>query len=473
MLTFTPMNETFHPSSSRGDTICAIATPLGGAIAVVRVSGSQAIPITDRLFSKSILQSPNRSLHYGTILYPTGQAVDEVMVSVYRAPHSYTGEDATEISCHGSPYIAGEILRLLLDAGCRQATGGEFTLRAFLNGKMDLSQAEAVADLISSSNGATHRLALSQLRGNVSGRLADLRQQLLHITSLLELELDFSDHEELEFADRSQLLHLSLTLQEQLGELSASFRSGRAIKEGIPVAIVGKTNVGKSTLLNQLAGEERAIVSDIHGTTRDVIEDSITIHGVSFRFIDTAGLRATDDTIERIGIDRTYKKLNESSVVLWVVDAQPSSAEIAEMEKRCTDKQLILVFNKSDLPGSPSTLTAPLSSSHRCGIPVISISAKIGTGLDELRQLIYDGAHLPDLHSMETVITSARHYDALCHAQSNLQRVIDGLHLGLSGDLLSEDLRLCLNDLGEITGQGVITSSEVLNNIFSHFCIGK
>ena len=472
MLTFTPMNQTFHPSTSCSDTICAIATALGGAIAVIRVSGSQAIPVTDRIFSKDILHSPGRTLHYGTILDPCGPAVDEVMVSVFRSPHSYTGEDSTEISCHGSRYIAGEILRLLLEGGCRQATGGEFTQRAFLNGKMDLSQAEAVADLISSTTRASHRLAFTQLRGHVSGSLAVLREQLLHITSLLELELDFSDHEELEFADRSQLLELSHTIQQRLCRLMESFRSGRAVKEGIPVAIVGKTNVGKSTLLNQLVGEERAIVSDIHGTTRDVIEDSITIHGVSFRFIDTAGLRTTDDEIERIGIDRTYLKLSESSIVLWVIDALPSEAECEEMQKRCADKRLVLVVNKADLPGRTDLLSSP-ASSPLAGVPSIAISAKEGTGLDLLRQLIYDEARLPDLDSMETVITSARHYDALRSAHANLQRVIDGLQSGLSGDLLSEDLRLCLNDLGEITGQGVITSSEVLNNIFSHFCIGK
>ena len=346
----------------RDDTICAVATAIGGAIAIIRVSGPEAIAATDRIFSKPLSQAGGQTLHYGWIITPTnndakgGEVVDEVMVSVYRAPHSYTGEDATEISCHGSRYIVNRVMQLLIEGGCRQALGGEFTQRAFLAGKLDLSQAEAVADLIASSNRAAHHTAMNQLRGSVSTELSALRDQLMRMTSLLELELDFSDHEELEFADRSELQQLSHTILAHLQHLASTFASGSAIKEGIPVAIVGKTNVGKSTLLNQLVGEERAIVSSVHGTTRDVIEDCITIEGICFRMIDTAGLRSTTDEVEQIGIGRTFRKLSEASIVLWVVDEVPTPEEVADMENRCRDKQLIIVNNKTDIADITPTL---------------------------------------------------------------------------------------------------------------------
>lgn len=481
----------------RDDTICAVATAIGGAIAIIRVSGPEAISATDRIFSKPLSQAGGQTLHYGWIIAPAGgdedegEVVDEVMVSVFRAPHSYTGEDATEISCHGSRYIVNRVMQLLIESGCRQALGGEFTQRAFLAGKLDLSQAEAVADLIASSNRAAHHTAMNQLRGSVSTELATLRNQLLRMTSLLELELDFSEHEELEFADRTELQQLSQTILTHLQQLASTFASGSAIKEGIPVAIVGKTNVGKSTLLNQLVGEERAIVSSVHGTTRDVIEDCITIEGICFRMIDTAGLRSTTDEVEQIGIGRTFRKLSEASIVLWVVDEVPTPEEVADMVDRCREKQLIIVNNKTDIADLTPALRQ-LTASHADGnsadsdaegsgspVPthpctdVIGISARQGESIPALRQAILRAAHLPDLSSSDAIISSARHYDALRQAEAHLSRVIEGLDYGLSGDLLSEDLRLCLHSLGEITGQEAFSSSAVLENIFSHFCIGK
>ena len=463
----------------RDDTICAVATAIGGAIAIIRVSGPEAISATDRIFSKPLSQAGGQTLHYGWIIAPAGgvegegEVVDEVMVSVFRAPHSYTGEDATEISCHGSRYIVNRVMQLLIEGGCRQALGGEFTQRAFLAGKLDLSQAEAVADLIASSNRAAHHTAMNQLRGSVSTELATLRDQLLRMTSLLELELDFSDHEELEFADRSELQQLSQTILAHLQHLASTFAAGSAIKEGIPVAIVGKTNVGKSTLLNQLVGEERAIVSSVHGTTRDVIEDCITIEGICFRMIDTAGLRSTTDEVEQIGIGRTFRKLSEASIVLWVVDEVPTPEEVADMENRCRDKQLIIVNNKTDMADLTPTLRQLIASHKDGSLDIIGISARQGESIPALRQAILRAAHLPDLSSSDAIISSARHYDALRQAEAHLSRVIVGLDSGLSGDLLSEDLRLCLHSLGEITGQETFSSSAVLENIFSHFCIGK
>ena len=317
------------------DTICALATPAGGAIGIIRISGEKALDITDSIFRptrqyRTLHDARTQTVTYGTIMDGDGNTVDNALVSVFRAPHSYTGENCAEISCHGSRYILNKVLQLLINAGCRQANPGEYTQRAFLNGKMDLSQAEAVADLIASTNSATHRLAVGQLRGNISTEMSRLRDRLLKMTSLMELELDFSDHEELEFTDRSELFDLAQTIDSHIMRLTSSFSSGLAIKQGIPVAIVGKTNVGKSTLLNLLVGEEKAIVSNIHGTTRDVIEDTTDINGVTFRFIDTAGIRKTDDEIERIGIERTYSKLNSATIVLWLVDDIPSGDECEE-----------------------------------------------------------------------------------------------------------------------------------------------
>ena len=341
---------------------------------------------------------------------------------------------------------------------------GEFTQRAYLNGKMDLSQAEAVADLIASSNKATHDIALNQLRGHFSTELSRLREQLLQLTSLLELELDFSDHEDLEFADRSELLELSKTIDNHILRLASSFETGQALKNGIPVAIIGKTNVGKSTLLNRLLKDDRAIVSDIHGTTRDTIEDTIDIHGVTFRFIDTAGIRQTTDEIEQIGINRTYAAIEKARIILWLIDTEPSTEDINDLTKRTENKKLIVLKNKSDKNDN--------NSYNLLNLPFIAISAKFGTGIEALELAIYEAADIPTLQEGDIIVTNARHYEALTLAHSHLQRVIDGLQQQLSGDLLSEDLRQALDTLAEITG-GQITPNEVLGNIFNHFCVGK
>ncbi len=459
------------------DTICALATAPGGALGIIRISGAQSLEILSHIFTKNLSDAKANTIHFGHIIerknhsgnvehvaIPSPQTIDEVLVSVFRAPRSYTGEDSAEISCHGSRYILNKILELLVHNGCRMAQPGEFTKRSFLNGKLDLSQAEAVADLIASSNKATHQLAMSQLRGSVSSELAQLRDQLLHLTSLLELELDFSDHEDLEFADRTELNTIAKSIDKQVTRLAQSFETGQAIKQGIPVAIVGKTNVGKSTLLNRLLKDDRAIVSDVHGTTRDTIEDTIDINGVTFRFIDTAGIRQTTDQVEKIGIERTYSAIDKARIVLWVIDQKPSTKEFDDILERTENKKLIVVRNKID--------TAENSHFALVKIPLIEISAKQGTNLAQLEQTIYEAAGIPTLSDTDVIITNARHYDALVRARQSLSRVLDGLRLGLSGDLLSEDLREVLNILSEITG-GQITTHEVLGNIFKNFCVGK
>ena len=444
-------------------TICALATAPGGAIGIIRISGPRTLEILSRVFSKNLANADGNTIHYGHI--KDGEAVvDEVLVSVFRAPYSYTGEESAEISCHGSRYILNKVLALLIENGCRQANPGEFTQRAYLNGKMDLSQAEAVADLIASTNQATHQIAMSQLRGHFSSQLAQLREQLLKLTSLLELELDFSDHEDLEFADRSELLELTKTINNHITHLAQSFETGQAIKRGIPVAIVGKTNVGKSTLLNALLKDDRAIVSDIHGTTRDTIEDTIDIKGITFRFIDTAGIRQTTDTIEQIGIDRTYAAIEKARIVLWLIDKEPSIEEINDISQRTENKKLIVVKNKIDKEEN--------NSYNLLNLPFVAISAKFGTGMEELERAIYEASDIPTLTENDIIVTNARHYDALVRAHEHIQRVIDGLQMQLSGDLLSEDLRQALDTLAEITG-GQITPNEVLGNIFKNFCVGK
>ena len=461
--------------TTNNDTICAVATATGGAIGIVRVSGPDAIHFTDSIFrsasGRKLKESRAGSVIFGQIVDTDGQTVDEVLVSLFRAPHSYTGQDSTEISCHGSKYILEQVCRLLIEAGCRQAGPGEFTQRAFLAGKLDLSQAEAVADLIASGNRATHRIAMSQLKGHFSSELTILREQLLQLTSLLELELDFADHEELEFADRTELLSLARRADDRITELARSFKTGQALKEGIPVAIVGKTNVGKSTLLNRLLKDDRAIVSDIHGTTRDTIEDTIQIKGVSFRFIDTAGIRQTADTIEQIGISRTYAAIDKALIVIWITDAQPTAQDIKTITPHLEDKKLILAFNKCDLQSysgfDTSALQLPQDS-----FKTIEISAKFNNNIPELEELIYSMADIPEINADTVIVTQARHYEALCKAHANLTRVIDGLTSTLPGDLIAEDLRLVLQDLADITG-GAITPGETLQNIFSHFCIGK
>ena len=445
------------------ETICALATAPGGAIGIIRISGPQTLEILSRVFTKNLTQAQPNTIHYGHIKNGE-EVVDEVLVSVFRAPHSYTGEESAEISCHGSRYILNKVLALLIANGCRQAGPGEFTQRAYLNGKMDLSQAEAVADLIASTNLATHQIAMSQLRGHFSSKLAQLREQLVKLTSLLELELDFSDHEDLEFADRSELKELTKTIDNHITRLAKSFETGQALKQGIPVAIVGKTNVGKSTLLNRLLKDDRAIVSDIHGTTRDTIEDTIDINGITFRFIDTAGIRQTQDEVEQIGITRTYAAIDKARIVLWLIDEEPSTEEINDISQRAENKKLIIIKNKADKADS--------NSYNLLNRPFITISAKFGTGIDELEQAIYEAANIPALTENDIIVTNARHYDALVRAHDCIQRVIDGLEMQLSGDLLSEDLHQALDTLAEITG-GQITPNEVLGNIFKNFCVGK
>ena len=460
------------------DTICALATQPGGALGIIRISGPRSLEILSHVFQgKGDVQSfPANTIHYGHIVdYVQYDAVsqhqstlDEVILSVFHAPHSYTGEDSVEITCHGSRYILNKVLELLIEHGCRMANPGEFTQRAYLNGKMDLSQAEAVADLIASTNRATHQMAMSQLKGHFSSELAQLREQLLKLTSLLELELDFSDHEDLEFANRSELLELAQTIDRHITRLAKTFDAGNALKQGIPVAIAGKTNVGKSTLLNRLLHEDRAIVSDIHGTTRDVIEDCIDIQGVSFRFIDTAGIRQTSDAIEQMGIERTYRMIDKACIVLWLIDAVPTAEECKDMLERTSDKSLIIIQNKIDQSDTDlfSHLTLPT-------VRFLKLSAKHGTNIDILERAIYEAADIPTLSETDVIISSVRHYQSLIRAHENLLRVVEGLQLQTSGDLLSEDLRLVLSDLADITGKSMITSQEVLNNIFSHFCVGK
>lgn len=466
------------------NTICAIATAPGGAIGIIRISGPMAINIADRIFrpvgsTLSLSERKAYTLAFGNIVNANNDVVDEVLVSIFRAPHSYTGENSVELSCHGSVYVLQQVMLLLTENGCSPAGPGEFTQRAFLNGKMDLSQAEAVADLISSTNKATHDMAMSQLKGHFSNELADLRAHLLKLTSLLELELDFSDHEELEFADRSELYTLANDIHKRLLSLARSFEVGNALKNGIPVAIVGNTNVGKSTLLNHLLHEEKAIVSDVHGTTRDFIEDTTIINGIQFRFVDTAGIRKTDDVVENIGIERTYQKMQEAKIVLWLIDKQPSDSEIEDIKTRVAGKKLIIVRNKMDLTNSSlnnSSSAKPIIQNSTFNIQnssSVDISAKYGTNISKLEQLIVEAANIPQLSESDIVITSVRHYSALLHADESLQRVIDSMNLGLSGDLLAEDLRMVIDYLAEITGEERITPQETLQNIFTHFCVGK
>jgi tRNA modification GTPase len=424
------------------DTICALATAPGGALGIIRVSGPDALSVVSSLCSVHCVNCAANTIHY-THITDGSDIIDEAMVSIFRAPHSYTGEDAVEISCHGSRYILNKVLELLVQHGCRMASPGEYTQRAYLNGKMDLSQAEAVADLIASTNRATHHLAMSQLRGGISSELATMREQLLKLTSLLELELDFSDHEDLEFADRSELLELAKTIDNHITHLADTFQTGNALKNGIPVAIVGAPNVGKSTLLNALLGEERAIVSDIQGTTRDAIEDTILLGGITFRFIDTAGIRHTDDQIENLGIERSIAAARRARIILMMTEPGVPYPDIPTND----DQTVIRIENKTQ-----------------------AFQAKYGIGIEALKQQLIAAA--PKTSDSDIIITNTRHYDALVRAHEAILRVIEGLEIQMSGDLLSEDLRLALNILAEITGTQ-ITPNEVLGNIFKHFCVGK
>lgn len=457
------------------DTICAVSTaPGAGGIAVIRVSGPEAIAICNTIFvprtaGKDLLSQKAYTLRYGSIRRGE-ELIDEVLIALFRAPHSFTGEDTVEITCHGSVYIQQQIMQLLIESGCRSALPGEYTQRAFMNGKMDLSQAEAVADLIASTSAGQHRLALNQMRGGFSHELKNLREQLLHITSLMELELDFSDHEELEFADRSELSTLAAHIETVISRLANSFSVGNAIKNGIPVAIIGETNAGKSTLLNVLLNEDKAIVSDIHGTTRDVIEDTVNIGGITFRFIDTAGIRETHDAIESIGIERTFQKLDQADIVLWMIDAADANQQIAQLSEKILPhsegKQLILVFNKADLLADNRFKPAGLPN-----VQSIFISAKKREHIDELQDLLIQAAHIPSLSSNDIIVTNIRHYEALTHALESIHRVQEGLSANLSGDFISQDLRECIFHLSDIIGE--VTTDQVLGNIFERFCIGK
>ena len=449
---------------SSKETICALATSPGGALGIIRVSGSHAFDAVSSICHLSCNTIVANTIHYTHITNGT-EVIDEAMVSVFKAPRSYTGEDCVEISCHGSRYILNKVLELLVQKGCRMAAPGEFTQRAYLNGKMDLAQAEAVADLIASTNRSTHHMAMSQLRGGISSELSTLRDRLLHLTSLLELELDFSDHEDLEFADRKELQTIAEDISARITRLAQSFKTGQALKQGIPVAIIGKTNVGKSTLLNRLLHEERAIVSDIHGTTRDTIEDTIDIKGITFRFIDTAGIRQTTDTIEQIGIERTFAAVSKARIVIFLMDENTKEEEIQELQELTQDKETIILYNKADKIDL-QTFSPPIA-------PQLCISAKTGYNLDKLEAKLLETANIPELNENDIIVTSARQYDALLRASQNLENVLTGLHSGLSGDLISEDLRLVLDDLADITGQERIVTHEVLENIFSHFCVGK
>lgn len=457
--------------------IAAISTPAGiGGIAIIRLSGNGCIELVDAVFksfkAKKLAEAKAYTVHFGSII-KENVVLDDVLVSVFRNPHSFTGEDIIEISCHGSIYIQQNILQLLISKGASLAQPGEFTQRAFLNGKMDLSQAESVADLIASSSAATHRLAMNQMRGGFSNKLIELRTELLNFTSLIELELDFSE-EDVEFANRDHLKEAAHQIESHIKKLADSFSIGNAVKSGIPVAIIGETNAGKSTLLNLLLHEEKAIVSDIHGTTRDVIEDTINIQGLTFRLIDTAGIRDTHDEIESLGIERTFKKIEQANIVLWVADCETINEHIEELSQKILpvvgDRKLILIFNKVDIISAERKAEKEKLLLDK--IPErVFISAKYEQGTNLLEDLLVKMANIPEISEQDIIVTNVRHYEALQNALVAIKRVSEGLDLKISGDFLSQDIRECMYYLGEITGQ--ISTDEILGNIFSKFCIGK
>lgn len=472
------------------DTITAVATGDGGAIAVVRISGPEAIAICGTVFrpasGKPLAEAKGYTLHYGEITDPAGNTIDDVLISVFRAPRSYTGEDMAEISCHGSRYIQRQIISLLIDAGARHAEAGEFTVRAFLAGKMDLSQAEAVADMIASSDRATHALAVNQMRGGYSQEFSLLRERLLNIASLLELELDFSE-EEVEFADRGQLLTLVVEIKNKVSSLLDSFRHGNAIKEGIAVAIAGVPNIGKSTLLNTLLKDDRAMVSDIAGTTRDIIEESLNIKGVRFRFIDTAGIRHTDDILEKMGIERTHASIEKADIVILMVEpgstAEETAAKIetaaSEINMRAHQK-LCVLLNKADKHGlvkdtpypdaiNPLKISPVLKSCQPDAI--LPVSAKNALNIGQLSYILYEFADAEEIFKGNTIVSNSRHYEALIRASDAISRIEAGLINGIPSDFVAQDIRETLHHLGTITGE--ITTNEILENIFSKFCIGK
>jgi tRNA modification GTPase len=462
-------------------TIVALATPSGaGAIAIIRLSGTDAISIASRVFQsvskKDIAKQKTHTIHLGHIV-DGSKVYDQVLLSIFKNPNSYTGEDVVEISCHGSTFIQQQIIQLLLRKGCKMAQPGEFTLRAFLNGKLDLSQAEAVSDLISSDNEASHQIAMQQMRGGFSNEIAQLRQELLNFASLIELELDFAE-EDVEFADRTQFNELLNRIEFVLKRLIDSFALGNVIKNGIPIAIVGEPNVGKSTLLNALLNEERAIVSEIAGTTRDTIEDELVIDGIGFRFIDTAGIRETKDVVESIGIKKTFEKIELAQVVLYLSPLTPNGGtldadnikqvqiEIAKIKNQFPLKPLLIIGNKKDLYSENQIRTL------QSQIPtILLISAKNKEGIDELKNALLSFVNTGALRNNETIVTNSRHYDSLLKALEEIQKVKWGLESGLSSDLMAIDIREALYHFGEITGE--VTNDELLGNIFANFCIGK
>ncbi len=457
------------------DTICALATPSGiGAIGMIRLSGSESLEIISKVFSKNLVGATSHTAHFGIIKDRSGELIDEVLITVFEEGKSFTGEESVEVSCHGSSFILQKILALILESGCRLANPGEFTQRAFLNGKMDLSQAEAVADLIASQSKSAHNIAMKQMRGGFSSELKDLREKLINFASLVELELDFAE-EDVEFADRTELNDLVSSVLAYIQKLAKSFELGNAIKNGVPIAIVGRPNAGKSTLLNALLNEERAIVSDIAGTTRDTIEERIIIEGIDFRFIDTAGLRETDDHIEKIGVERALQQVDKSTIYIYLFDMSDLTVDEVEedLNQLPSDTPRIVVANKSDLVSREveksfiSSKINDLSTNQQ----VIKISAKQKESLDLIKESLLKIIDVDQLNSDDTIVSNARHYDALIKTVAALEKTKEGLETGITGDFIAMDIRQAMYELGTITGD--ISTDDLLGNIFSKFCIGK